>query len=485
MRKLFEQQLSVNIVPIPDVKITENSRDDIPKILITLQTMFLIPEYNKKIFDILEKNIFGKKKKTGRTGMDLWQIFCLAHLRLALDIDYDRLHNLVNNHKSIQGILGILTKVVNFDDKELISYQNIKDNVTLLDNETLKEINSVIIHFAHNEVYKKEDTKVLSCKADSYVLESNIHYPTDYSLLYDSARKCLDVIKYFSVKCRKLKGWRKINDWNDQLKYLMRNVFFSQRGGGKGKNDRVILAASEYCEKATNLLNKITNSKSELNDADKLELELKLGFFEEMLKKHIDLVTRRLVKNETIPHVEKIFSIFETYTELIKKGKLNPAQEFGKRLLILTDQFGLILDYELLDNQGERELILTLVNRVLLKYPIKSLSLDKGFWEKNINTELESKIEKVVMRKPGKLSIAQQEKESDKEYRKLQGKHNAVESNINELEHKGLSKCRDKGFTRFKLYVAVGICAYNLHKIGNEILKQRQAATKKLQQLRA
>ena len=45
MRKLFEQQLSVNIVPIPDVKITENSRDDIPKILITLQTMFLIPEY--------------------------------------------------------------------------------------------------------------------------------------------------------------------------------------------------------------------------------------------------------------------------------------------------------------------------------------------------------------------------------------------------------------------------------------------------------
>jgi len=484
MRKQFAQQLSVNIVPIQEVKITEKSRDDIPKILIALQTIFLNPEYNKKVFDILERKIFSKKQKTGRNGMDIWQIFCLAHLRLALDIDYDRLHSLVNNHREIQGILGILTRVINFDDEELISYQNIKDNVGLLDNETLKEINDLIVEFGH-KVFKKKETEVLSCKADSYVLKSYTHYPTDYSLLYDSARKCLDVIKYFAVNCKKLTGWRKINNWNDQLKHLMRGIFFSQQGGGKGKNERVILAASEYCKKATNLLNKITKSKSELNDEDKKDFELKLDFFEEMLKKHIDLVTRRLVKNEIIPHTEKIFSIFETYTELIKKGKLNPAQEFGKKLLILTDQYGLILDYELLDNQGEREVILSLVNRVLLKYKLKSLSLDKGFWEKNINAALESKIEKVVMRKPGKLSIAQQEKESDKEYRKLQGKHNAVESNINELEHRGLSKCKDKGFTGFKLYVAIGICAYNLHKIGNEILKQRQAASKKLQLLRA
>ncbi len=63
MRKQFAQQLSVNIVPIQEVKITEKSRDDIPKILIALQTIFLNPEYNKKVFDILEKKSLVKSKK--------------------------------------------------------------------------------------------------------------------------------------------------------------------------------------------------------------------------------------------------------------------------------------------------------------------------------------------------------------------------------------------------------------------------------------
>jgi len=479
MRKRFEQQLSLGAVPISDIKITENTRDDIPKILMALQKIFLTKEYNDRIFQILEECITKNKKKTGRPGMDLWQIFVLAQLRLGLDIDYDRLHNLANCHTEIQGILGIYNRGNQFEEPEKISYQNIKDNVPLLDDENLRKINQIIVEFGHKEVFKKKETESFNCKADSYVIESNIHYPTDYNLLWDSAKKCLDVIEYFSENYADLEGWRKIRNWHNELKHMMRGVFFSQRGGGKGKPERIATAASEYCKKATNLLNKINKSKSKLNEKDKAVLEMKLDFYSKMLEKHINLTYRRLVNKEEIPHEEKVFSIFETYTELIKKGKLSPDKEFGKRLMILSDQYGLILDYELIDNEGERDVILKVINRVMEKYTISSLSLDKGFWAKKINEELESKIEKVVMRKPGKPTSKQIEKEQDNSYRKLQGKHNAVESNINELEHRGLSRCKDRGFKRFKLYVSIGICAYNLHKIGNEILKQKQQNLRK------
>lgn len=63
------------------------------------------------------------------------------------------------------------------------------------------------------------------------------------------------------------------------------------------------------------------------------------------MNKHIDLLERRTIKGKKIPQEEKIFSIFETYTEWINKGKRHPNVELGKKLLITTNQYGLIIDY--------------------------------------------------------------------------------------------------------------------------------------------
>ncbi|MFT4567428.1 MAG: IS5 family transposase, partial [Saprospiraceae bacterium] len=56
----------------------------------------------------------------------------------------------------------------------------------------------------------------------------------------------------------------------------------------------------------------------------------------------------------------------------------------------------------------------------------------------------------------------------------------AVESNINELEHRGLDRCPDRGYKNYKRYISLGICAYNLHKVGKELQRQKVAAAKKL-----
>ena len=55
----------------------------------------------------------------------------------------------------------------------------------------------------------------------------------------------------------------------------------------------------------------------------------------------------------------------------------------------------------------------------------------------------------------------------------MKNKHSAIESNINELEHRGLDRCPDRGYLHYTTYIALGVCAYNLKKIGKKILENR------------
>ena len=85
MRQRFEQQISLRIVPIADVKFPLKSRDELPPVLMALQYIFVTPELNEKVFALLEKKICSGKKKTGRKGMDLWHILVLAVVRHACE----------------------------------------------------------------------------------------------------------------------------------------------------------------------------------------------------------------------------------------------------------------------------------------------------------------------------------------------------------------------------------------------------------------
>jgi len=80
-------------------------------------------------------------------------------------------------------------------------------------------------------------------------------------------------------------------------------------------------------------------------------------------------------------------------------------------------------------------------------------------------------IKHLVMPKKGKLNQAEKEQESKPKFKKTRHQRSAVESNINELEIRGLDRCPDKGYAHFKRYVGLGVCVYNLHKIGAELFR--------------
>jgi transposase, IS5 family len=471
MRKRFEQQLGLGQLPIEAAFINPKSKNALDELLAALKAIYCDKEYNEKIFSILEKHINSGKKNTGRTGMDLWCIFVLSQVRLCLNLSYDTLHDLADNHHKMRHLMGI-EKGFGFERVEF-EYQNIYDNVSMLSDELVAEINKIILDFGHGLVFKKKENAALHLKSDSFVVESNVHFPTDYNLLWDSTRKCLDIVSKFLKKYKGIEGWRKIGNWRREIKGLMRELGKSSTAGGQKKQEKVLAAAEKYVNKARLLIKKLGEEMPSLpiNDEVDLSLVLILEHFMGLMQKHVDLVDRRILKGEIIPHEEKLFSIFETYTEWVKKGKSRPSVELGKKLAITTDQFDLIVDYQLMNDQQDRDIVIEVADRVLSKYKVASWSFDKGFWRKENKELLQLEVHKVVIPKLGRRNKTEEQEEHSTSFKKLKNKHSAIESNINELEHRGLDRCPDRGYAHFKKYIGLGVSAYNLKKMGRQILK--------------
>lgn len=480
MRKRFDQQLSIGQLPISETQINTKKPHALDELFASLKAIYCNQEYNEKIFSTLERHLMKGKARTGRKGMDLWPIFVLAQVRLCLNTDYQTLHNLSNNHKTMRQLMGI-ERGWGYDPV-VYDYQNIYDNVSLLSDGLIADINLIILEFGEGKVFKKKGNTASDLKTDTFVVESNVHFPTDYNLLWDCARKCLDAVEKLLGKYEGMEGWRKIKNWRYEIKGLMREVGKTGSSGGKNKEARLKKATQKYLKKSMLLMKKLEEELPQfpITDMEDISLVITIEHFMALMGKHTDLVERRIIKGEKIPHGEKMFSVFETYTEMINKGKLHPNVELGKKLAITTNQHGLIVDYQLMNGEQDRDIVIALADRLLQRYNIASWSFDKGFWSRENKELLQLEIPKVIMPKLGKRTDEEEREETGRGFRLLKNRHSAVESNINELEHRGLDYCPDRGIHNFKKYIGLAVSAYNLKKIGREILGQQREAQEKL-----
>ena len=321
-------------------------------------------------------------------------------------------------------------------------------------------------------------------KSDSYVVESNIHFPTDISLAWDSARKCNDVICLLQGSLeRKLEGWRNHNLWRKTSKNKYKNLsdIHSRKGGNY--ESRLRKSAKDMLAYYGKYSNKIRNTLEELKGKSLSLISeahcTQLKQYHNYLELFIDQIDRRLLKGEKIPHSEKVFSIFEPHTEWIKKGKSNNRVELGHNVLVTTDQYHFIVDHKVMINERDNAQPFSLMERLKENYPIhdyiyQSLSFDRGFYSKLVKIALSKEVDILVLPKKGKKTKAETEEESRKEYRQLRNRHSAVESNINELEQGGVNKVPDKGLEGFKKYVALGVLANNIKRLG-KYLKEKRA----------
>jgi IS5 family transposase len=381
----------------------------------------------------------------------------------------------------LRQILG-LNPVLGDEDKPF-HYKTLAENVCQVDEALLQQINAIVAQ-AGRAVFKKKESasaEPIRAKADTYVLEANVHFPTDVNLLWDAQRKCADLLVPRAATAQ-LAGWRKCRDWRRRLKGQMIGLTRLSSGGGPNKQQRKRAAAERYVRDSYRFEEKVFATIQRLpapQDPVEWVRREQLDYFHSAMIKQLDLVERRWLKAEIIPHEEKVFSLFEPHTQWIKKGKLFPPVELGHKVLLATDQHELILDYKVMDQLSDGHEVIGLGDRLLGRYGsqgLASLSFDRGFTREEDRQLLELYIPEVIMPKRGKRNSQEQTREHRRRFIVLRRKHCAIESDINALEHHGLDRCPDKGWHGFKRYVGFGVLAYNLHKIGRRLLERRACA---------
>lgn len=479
MRVVQNSQMQIGEVDISQIKFDPKSRDDIPKILKGLQHLYMNLALRTEIFELLEAEISPKvNKRNGRPGMELWKILVCGVVRLDLNEDYDRLHELVNHHDTIREMLGH----AQFDE-QTYHYQTLKDNVSLFTPELLDKINQVVVSAGHVLVKKKE-AEALRGRCDSFVVETNVHYPTDINLLYDAMRKVITLTAQWCDQ-HEFSDWRQHAYNVRHLKRLMRAAQNKKRSKAKSEEQQeknavlIVEAHQEYLDVAQRYLNKAQATRTLLdkrvtNEFDvlkKLEIE---GFMQHAIRQ-IDQTKRRVVRGEAIPHAEKVFSIFETHTEWISKGKAGVPVELGVKVCILEDQHQFILHHQVMQKKSDDQVTVSMVEETKKRFPnLNACSFDKGFHSQTNQTGLKELLEQVALPRKGKLSQQAQAAEHCETFIKARRAHSGVESAINALEVHGLDMCPDHGIDGFKRYVALAVVARNIHRIGAILWQQEQ-----------
>jgi hypothetical protein len=267
----------------------------------------------------------------------------------------------------------------------------------------------------------------------------------------------------------------------NKIKSLYRTVQI-ERNRDKS-SDATIHATQSYVDSSMEQLNR-AETVVEIIGTDVLGISLgsQIKWYVDNGKKQIDQICRRCFNGQTIPHEEKIFSLFEPYTEWIVKGKAGVSQELGLKLCIMENNTGFILHYKVMENETDEAIALEMVEETLKKFPfIRGVSFDKGFHSPENQEKLKEILEHNILPRKGHLDMEQKAIENSEEFKRRRCQHSAVESGINALENHGLDRCCDNGNDGFKRYVAFAMLARNIQLIGTilqkkELLDQKKAA---------
>ena len=470
----FETQFKLGQESLSKIKLDYKSRDDITRLLLGLQYIAGNRTVMSQVFQILKEQI--GIKAMGRSGMSLWKILVLGLLRQVINADYDRLCNLANNHIELRKFLGHGM----IDNQDSYSLQTIKDNVTLIGEEALNKINILMVQEGHT-ILDSRLTNNLNIKTDSFVVKSNVHYPTDTSLLFDAMRYLINLIATLANKYG-LSGWREDKYYIRKIRTLKRKAASIKRSTSKteevvAKRDLLIAEAhSELLGLCQFTLKKLRGTFELLKQSNYITPK-QINLFKEFIghsNRQIDQIYRRIILKEAIPHNEKLFSLFNPFTEWVSKGKAGVPVELGLRVSISTDQHGFILTHRTMEKEQDVDVAIPIIQKAKENFAnIYSASFDRGYYSPLNQIELDKLVTKLVMPKKGSSSKKiQQPFGSDHEYKALRKKHSSVESNINALECHALDRCPDRGIENFRKYISMSVLAHNIHNIGALVQKK-------------
>jgi IS5 family transposase len=475
MRKSYSPQLRLDSPPIDQVPLNFECRDSIVPVLRSLQHVYSKPDVTEKIMQLIGRDINGETSpKRGREGMDYWHILVLAGVRLGCNYTYDQIHDLAENHIKLRAIMGLGA----WDEHTEFKWRTIRDNVCRLSPQTIDEISLLFVAEGH----AIDPDAIKTLRADSFVMETNIHYPTESSLIRDGLRKILQICSELAVGDR-IVGWRQHHHLWKRVKQLAREI--DRIAARKGPNyvARMQVPYRELLQKATSIAQRARELCETLTlpnaTTDDVFGPNTLQAFIARTERVIDTATRRILNNETVSNRDKLFSVFEPHTQLYKRGKAGEPIQFGRQVLVFEDAAGFIVKSVVMKrNQCDSGVAIeaTKALQKIFDNRIERLSFDRGFHSPENQSELSKIIPHLCLPKPGVKQSVVQLANADDEFLAAQQNHPGIESAIGALQSgNGMERCRDRSELGFERYVSLAILGRNMHTLGRRLIAAEAA----------
>lgn len=466
MRFPFNPQPSLSTTPILDVELNLQCRDEIIPILRALQHVYGDPGLRQEILKLVGQDVNRhSSRRRGRKGMDYWQVVVLAAVRLGCNLDFDKLQDLAEQHRALRQIMGIGV----WDIHVHFDWRRIRDNIDWLRPQTLRKINDSIVAAGHRLAPKAAQ----SVRGDSFVVETNIHYPTDSSLIGDGLRKILQLGASLAALLG-IRGWRQHQHLLKKVHGLVRAVGTAARSRVRSKAERVQAAYRPLFHLADELLQRAHDLEwrsARSTDLNVMALHQRFQHFRQLTERVCGYSKRRVLHGEVIPNQEKIFSMFEPHTELIRRGKVPEENQFGHSVLIIEDSVGFICAYQVMPHGSQdRDVVVPEMRKLQerLRGKIRRASFDQGFHSPENQKELAEIVAVPCVPIPG---VQGADQHANVEFRRARQNHPGVESAINGLQAgNGLKRCRDRTEPGYERYVGLGVLGRNLHVLGKVLL---------------
>jgi IS5 family transposase len=417
------------------------------------------------------------KPGTGRSGLTPSQVLRSLILMRIKSWDYRELRERIADGFTLRRFTDFYCRPVPKHDAFHRAFNRLTP-------ETLKAVNQLVVKAAVD--LGLEDGQRL--RVDSTVVQTDIHHPTDNTLLWDVVRVVTRLVGRLAKAAQ-----QRFRGFHNRTRAARRRMQEIQRMTLKERQERqtkkyrqLIGIAKEVVKSARKVLQQTrkTRSRDLLTDQHIGELRKEIDQYCQLGDRVIDQAHRRVLRGEQVPNEEKIFSIFEVHTDLIKRGKVLTPVEFGHKVFLAESAQGLITQYEVLQgNPPDEKHVAASLERHKENFgrAPKLYSADRGFYsEQNEKSCKRAGVRKVCLpQRGGKKTARRTAYENSPAFKKGQRFRAGIEGTISVLfRGRGMKRCLAEGRERFEVLVGAAVLANNLMRIA-DLLDERFSRKRK------
>jgi transposase, IS5 family len=412
-----------------------------------------------------------KEPETGRPGLTADQVLRSQILMRIKNWDYRELRERINDGYTLRKFTGFYSQLVPRHNAFNQAFNRLSPS-------TVETLNDAVIGAAVDDGL--EDGKKL--RADTTVVETDIHWPTDATLLWDTVRVLTRLIgRLREIVPQDIPHFQNRKRAARKRMQKLQRMTAAQRENQQVRTYRQLLTITqEVLTNARRTLEATARSRAN-TPTDVLtveELRKDLTDYCSLGDRVVDQARRRILDGEQVPASEKLYSIFEPHTDLIKRGKINKPIEFGHKVFLAESAQGLITQYRVLDgNPSDEDHVKSSLNNHQKTFGSAPdvFATDRGF-DSPDNQKICRKARIAcasIPQRGGQKTAERQAFEKSPDFKNAQRFRAGIEGRISVLfRGRGMKRCLARGNDRFCVFVGVAVLANNLMKIAELLIRR-------------